>query len=60
MAATAVYGTSPLFGRAPAKFTEALSLPMQQPTKFELIVDLKTAKGARVGKLRRRCLPVPM
>ena len=34
-------------------------IPVEQPTKFELVINLEHRKGARHRQSRRRCLPVP-
>ena len=35
-------------------------LPAQAPTKYELVVNLKTAKAHSASKSHRRCSPAPM
>ena len=35
-------------------------LPAQAPTKYELVVNLKTAKAHSASKCHRRCSPAPM
>ncbi len=34
-------------------------LPVEQPTKFDLVINLNDRQGARPHRARRRCSPAP-